>query len=81
VNCKKVIIELTSYLDGALESSVRVDLEQHLARCTDCRLVVDTTRKTIQIFCNSEPVPLPADVRERLHAALLERFRRNSKTI
>jgi anti-sigma factor RsiW len=80
VNCKKVILELTSYLDGALDTGVRIDLEQHLARCTDCRLVVDTTRKTIQIFCNSEPVPLPEDVRNRLHAALLERFRRNSKT-
>ena len=81
MNCKKVILELTSYLDGARDASVRIDLEQHLARCTDCRLVVDTTRKTIRIFCNSEPVPLPEDVRERLHTALLERFRRNSKTI
>jgi anti-sigma factor RsiW len=81
VNCKKVILELTGYLDGALDATVRIDLEEHLARCTDCRLVVDTTRKTIQIFCNSEPVPLPEDVRKRLHTALLERFRRNSKTI
>jgi anti-sigma factor RsiW len=81
VNCKQVVLELTTYLDGSLDASVRIDLEQHLARCTDCRLVVDTTRKTIQIFCNSEPVPLPEDVRERLHSALLERFRRNSKTI
>ena len=81
MNCKKVILELTSYLDGAIDTSVRIDLEQHLSGCTDCRLVVDTTRKTIQIFCNSEPVPLPEDVRNRLHSALLERFRRNSKTI
>jgi anti-sigma factor RsiW len=81
VNCKKVILELTSYLDGALDASVQLDLEQHLSRCKDCRLVVDTTRKTIQIFCNSEPVPLPDEVRERLHAALLERFRRDLKTI
>jgi anti-sigma factor RsiW len=80
VKCKKVILELTSYLDGVLDTSIRIDLEQHLARCSDCRVVVDTTRKTIQIFCNSEPVPLPEDVRKRLHTALLERFRRNSKT-
>jgi anti-sigma factor RsiW len=80
VNCKKVILELTSYLDGVLDSTMRIELEQHLSRCTDCRLVVDTTRKTIQIFCHSEPVPLPEDVRKRLHMALLERFRRNAKT-
>ena len=80
MNCKKVILQLTSYLDGVLDSTMRIDLEQHLSGCTDCRLVVDTCRKTIQIFCNSEPVPLPEDVRKRLHSALLERFRRNSKT-
>ena len=40
MNCKKVILELTSYLDGVLDSSVRIDLEEHLARCTDCRIVV-----------------------------------------
>jgi anti-sigma factor RsiW len=81
VNCKKVVLELTSYLDGVLDSTMRIDLEQHLSSCMDCRLVVDTTRKTIQIFCNSEPVPLPEDVRQRLHTALLERFRRNAKSI
>jgi predicted anti-sigma-YlaC factor YlaD len=80
VNCKKVILELSSYLDGVLDSTMRTDLELHLSRCTDCRLVVDTCRKTIQIICNSEPVPLPEDVRSRLHTTLLERFRRNAKT-
>ena len=80
MNCKKVIFELSSYLDGILDSDMRSDLELHLSRCTDCRLVVDTCRKTIQIFCNSDPVPLPDDVRKRLHSALLERFRRNAKT-
>ena len=80
MNCKKVIVELSSYLDGVLDSSTKVDLEQHLSSCTDCRVVVDTCRKTIQIFCNSEPVPLPSDVRQRLHSALLERFRSKRKT-
>ena len=80
MNCKKVILELSSYLDGVLDSSTKVDLEQHLSSCTDCRIVVDTCRKTIQIFCNSEPVPLPPDVRQRLHSALLERFRSKGKT-
>ena len=81
MNCKKVILELSSYLDGALDVSVRADLEQHLSRCEDCRLVVDTTRKTIQIFCNAEPVPLSDEVRARLHEALLERFRQMTKSI
>jgi hypothetical protein len=35
-------------------------------------VVVDTTRQTIQIFCNSEPAPLPEDTRVRLRDALFK---------
>ena len=38
-NCKKIILELSSYLDGALDATMQGDLELHLSRCTDCRLV------------------------------------------
>lgn len=69
-----MVQELSSYLDGELDANARAELERHLEDCEDCRLVVDTTQKTIEIFCNSEPVPLPADVRARLHAALEKRL-------
>jgi hypothetical protein len=39
-------------------------------------VVVDTCRKTIEIFCNSEPVPLTEDCRQRLHNALEKKLRR-----
>jgi hypothetical protein len=39
--------------------------------------VVDTCRKTIQIYCDAEPIPLPEDFRDRLHAALARRLVRN----
>ena len=75
MNCRGVIRELSDYLNGELDPSARAELERHLSDCDDCRLVVDTTKQTIQIFCNSEPVPLPEDVRTRLHAALEKRLR------
>jgi anti-sigma factor RsiW len=77
LNCLGVLRELSNYLDGELGSGMREELERHLGKCEDCRLVVDTTRKTIQIFCKSEPVPLPNDIRMRLHAALEKRLGRS----
>jgi predicted anti-sigma-YlaC factor YlaD len=74
VNCRGVIRELSEYLNGDLDRATLSDLELHLTRCEDCRLVVDTTRKTIEIFCKAEPVPLPDDVRSRLHKALFQRI-------
>lgn len=77
MNCKGLIAELTEYLDGALDVQVRADLEQHLMKCENCRVVVNTTRKTIEIFCNAEPAPLPEAVRGRLHDALVKRLEQN----
>jgi predicted anti-sigma-YlaC factor YlaD len=80
VNCRGVIRELSSYLDGDLDMTVLTDLEVHLNRCEDCRLIVDTTRKTIQIYCKAEPVPLPEDVRIRLHETLIRVLGRKTAT-
>ncbi len=76
MKCKNIVVELSNYLNGELDSALVAEVQRHLERCEDCRLLVDTTRKTIQIFCNSEPVPLPDDVRERLHKALEQRLSR-----
>ncbi|MGB6470937.1 MAG: zf-HC2 domain-containing protein, partial [Candidatus Acidiferrales bacterium] len=69
MNCKTLVVELESYLDQELDAELRAEIEQHLGKCKKCRVIVDTTQKTIQIFCNSEPAPLPVDTRDRLHQA------------
>ena len=76
--CKRVIRQLSEYLDGELDSALLEELSTHLERCEDCRIVVDTCRKTIEIYCNTEPLPLPQDVRERLERALREKLGKRS---
>ncbi len=78
MKCRGVIRELSDYLDGELDPATIAEIGRHLENCEDCRLVVDTTKKTIQIFCNSQPAPLADEVRERLHKALENRLRRHS---
>jgi len=70
LNCKGVIREISNYIDGALEPVEKQELERHLAHCEDCKIVVDQTKLTVDVFCDSEPVELPSDVRSRLHEAL-----------
>lgn len=74
--CKEVIRKLSEYLDGELEPALAAQLTVHLEDCEDCRLVVDTTRKTVEIFCKTEPVPLPEDVQHRLNRLLLAKLDR-----
>lgn len=72
MKCKNIIEEISSYLDGMIDPALRAELEEHLAKCKRCRLVVDTCKKTIQIFCNSDPVPLPDTTKSKLHSALMQ---------
>ena len=70
MNCRSIIREISDYIDGELELPARQELERHLEHCTDCKMVVDQTRLTVDVFCDSKPVELPADVKFRLHDAL-----------
>ena len=70
MNCNGVIREISNYLDGELELPAKQDLERHLEHCEECNLVVNQTRVTVELFCDSKPVELPGDVKSRLHDAL-----------
>jgi anti-sigma factor RsiW len=75
LNCQAVIRELSNFIDGDLDGAMMLELERHLNDCADCRLVIDQTKKTINIFCDCEPIELPGEVRNRLHEALRRKLR------
>jgi len=70
LNCQGVVREISNYIDGELELSVKQELERHLEHCEHCDLVVNQTRLTVELFCDSKAIELPADVKSRLHDAL-----------
>jgi anti-sigma factor RsiW len=78
LNCKGVIQELNDHLDGNLDSSLAKELESHLEHCEDCRVVVDTTKKTVDILCDAEPAELPNGVQDRLQSALAKKIKGQS---
>jgi len=70
-NCQEIIQQFNAYIDDELDPLLCAQLETHLESCTDCQIVYNTLKKTIQL-CQSdgEEVSLPADVRQRLLASL-----------
>lgn len=70
-NCRQLVEMLSDYVDGELSKNLCADLEKHLAGCENCRIVVDTMRKTVYLYrvASSSPT-LPTDVRERLYRCL-----------
>jgi anti-sigma factor RsiW len=77
LNCTSAIYEISSYIDGELEASVRIELEEHFRECEDCAIVVRQTQLTVEIFCNDKPIELPKDVRSRLHEKLKHKIHKS----
>jgi anti-sigma factor RsiW len=62
--------QLSDYIDGELEAALCAELEAHLAECPNCRVMVDTVRKTITLYRSQAPTDLPVEVQERLFKVL-----------
>lgn len=68
--CRELLDQVSDYIDGDLEATLCAELESHLAECSNCRVMVDTVRKTITLYHDQVPAELPSDVEERLWRAL-----------
>jgi anti-sigma factor RsiW len=79
VKCTEFLKELTDYLDGTITVTVREELEEHLHWCHDCHVVLNTTKKTIEIYRDSQLFELPESLRTRLHEAIMSKCK-HSKT-
>lgn len=70
-NCQALLGSLSDYIDGELPPNLCAEIEKHLEGCDNCRVVLNTTKRTIDLV-RVEPVqePIPDDVRERLFLRL-----------
>jgi anti-sigma factor RsiW len=79
VTCSEFLKELTDYLDDALDTRTRAELEEHLAWCHNCYVICDTTKKTIEIYRDSTLYELPDDLRTRLRSAIMQKCAQKKK--
>jgi anti-sigma factor RsiW len=74
-NCHHLLDDLSDFLDGEASAEVCAEIERHLAGCENCRVMVDTLRKTIVLYRDLPQPELPQDARQRLYRSLdLESF-------
>lgn len=50
VTCEQLVTYLSDYLEDELETELTKAAEQHLATCENCRVVLDSTQKTIYLY-------------------------------
>jgi len=70
-DCANLLGSLSEYIDGSLNPELCQEIEKHLAGCENCRVVLNTTRRTIDLVQSPAERPaLPEDVRERFFKRL-----------
>ena len=66
INCKKVVRELTNYMEGLSDAALNVKIEKHIEQCRDCRVLLETMQKMLQLVGDED--------------AFLKAFEKHTKT-
>ena len=70
LTCKQFLQELNDFLDPNTDPATKCHLEKHVTECPNCFVIVDTTKKTLQVYKGLEPQTIPDSVKSRLLKAL-----------
>ncbi len=73
MTCTEFLAILDDVIDESIAAQTRAEIENHLTRCGHCEVVLNTTRKTIEIYQCHEIYELPSEVSDRLHTAIKQR--------
>ena len=81
VDCSQVLEQLADYLDEESRQELCRAIEQHLAQCRNCRVEVDTVKKTIMLYQADRRVEAPRSVTVQLEAALAREYIRAQEKV
>ena len=76
ISCSDFMAEIGNYLEGDVADEVRLQLERHLSHCVTCQVVVNSSKKTIQIVTDSGSFDLPQPVLEPIAKEIMAKIRK-----
>lgn len=71
MNCTDLLSQLGDYFDDQLSEELRREVRSHTAECEHCRVVLNTTHQTIEVYKGKELYEVSPELRERLHNAIM----------
>jgi predicted anti-sigma-YlaC factor YlaD len=74
MKCQELMGALNDYIDGETRSTLCQALQEHLAECNPCRIVIDNIRQTITLYRAGVAMPLPAELHNRLRLLMRDRW-------
>ena len=78
IECDEVLDQLSEYIDEETRAELCDAIREHLARCQDCQIKVDTVKKTIVLYQKNATIEVPIRVSAKLSAALAREYGNDS---
>ena len=75
MTCIEVIEQLADYLDEDARADLREAINEHLTRCPNCRIEVETVRRTVILYQAERQVETPKAITLRLDDVLKRAYR------
>src|ERR1700757_5249668 len=72
VNCEHVWQEVSNYLEGEVDPTLRAAMEVHFKECKHCTAVLDGTRNVVQLYGDDRLLEVPAGFSLRLQQRLAQ---------
>jgi predicted anti-sigma-YlaC factor YlaD len=69
-SCQELLGPLSEYISGEAAESLCMQINAHLAECENCRVVLNTVRRTILLYHATASAELPDEVCDRLYRVL-----------
>jgi RNA polymerase sigma-70 factor, ECF subfamily len=69
-SCPDIVQLFSRHLEGEISATLCAEMEQHLARCPDCRSRCDVLQRTLALCKNADLPEVPTDVQASVRKAL-----------
>ena len=77
ITWEEFLAEFGDYLENQVSTEVRKELEEHLSKCRTCRVLYDSSRKTVKIVTESNSFELPENVFEPIIDRVMAKLRKD----
>jgi len=68
--CRRLLEQLSRYIDGELTATERRAVAAHLRRCPCCQTMADSLKHTVEVCQKAGGARLPSDVKARARARI-----------
>jgi predicted anti-sigma-YlaC factor YlaD len=75
ITCDEFLAEFGDYLENQVSEEVRKELELHLSQCRTCRVLYDSSRKTVKVVTDSSSFELPQSASDAIVDRIMAKLR------